>query len=154
MEYVVKENRIQKIIIESLQFLVMDNRIVLYNYCILDNHTYFIWQMKGEWLSSQVRRGFFKYIAQRFKKLLEVKYPKALNIFKSTQEDRIRQFWERHTLCVVLHTADVFEQKVNHIHINPVKAGLCIYSEEYIYSSAKYYENRIDEFNFPTHFNG
>jgi len=70
----------------------------------MDNHIHFMWQVKGEWLSSHLRRAFFKYIAQLFKKLLEVKYQKALNIFKSTQQDRIHQFWERDTLCVELYS--------------------------------------------------
>ncbi len=77
----------------------------------MDTHIHLIWQVQGEWLSSQVRRDFFKYTAQQFKKLLEQKYPKALYIFKSTQQDCIYQFWERHTLCVELHMPVAFEQK-------------------------------------------
>lgn len=149
-----KKDEFKQIIIDSLKFLVKEDRIILYAYCLMDTHIHLIWQVKGKWLSSQVRRDFFKYTAQQFKKLLEQKYPRALHIFKSTQQDRLYQFWERHTLCVELFTPVVFDQKVDYIHNNPVKAGLCRYPEEYVYSSAKYYLNAVDEFNFLSHYNG
>ena len=87
----------------------------------MDTHIHLIWQVKGKWLSSQVRRDFFKYTAQQFKKLLEQKYPRALRIFKATQQDRIYQFWERHTLCVDLFTPVVFKQKVDIFIIIPLR---------------------------------
>jgi len=34
---------------------------------------------------------------------------------------------------------------------NPVKAGLCKHAEDYKYSSAKFYETDIDDWEFITH---
>jgi putative transposase len=34
----------------------------------------------------------------------------------------------------------LFQQKLDYIHLNAVKTGLCNLPEEYIYSSANYYE--------------
>jgi putative transposase len=48
----------------------------------------------------------------------------------------------------------VFIQKLNYIHQNPVRAGLCSHAEEYKYSSAKFYETGIDNGGFLTHFTG
>jgi hypothetical protein len=48
----------------------------------------------------------------------------------------------------------VFDQKLEYIHYNPVKAGLCIYPEEYHYSSAKFYHTGIDDFKMLTHYSG
>ncbi len=50
-----------------------------------------------------------------------------------------------------LWTKEVFIQKIEYIHNNPVAAGLCIYPEEYKYSSAKFYDSGIDEFDMITH---
>jgi putative transposase len=47
-----------------------------------------------------------------------------------------------------LYTKEVFEQKLNYIHFNPVKAGLCSFPEEYYYSSANFYHSGIDIFGF------
>lgn len=43
-------------------------------------------------------------------------------------------------------------QKINYIHDNPVKAGLCKLPEEYKYSSASFYETGIKNWNFLTHY--
>ena len=42
-------------------------------------------------------------------------------------------------------------QKMEYIHNNPVVAGLCIYPEDYKYSSAKFYATGGDEFGIITH---
>ena len=42
----------------------------------------------------------------------------------------------------------MYQQKLNYIHNNPVKAGLCELPEEYKYSSAKFYELNINDWNF------
>ncbi len=61
------------------------------------------------------------------------------------------QIWERNPLSVDLWTKEVFIQKLEYVHYNPVAAGLCTYPEEYKYSSAKFYEAGVDEFEFLTH---
>ena len=42
-------------------------------------------------------------------------------------------------------------QKMEYMHYNPVKAGLCTFPEEYKYSSAKFYATGEDEFGIITH---
>ncbi len=63
-----------------------------------------------------------------------------LEEFKVDKKDRDYQFWKRRPLSVELYSELVYWQKIDYIHDNPVKAGLCKYPEEYKYSSAKYYE--------------
>jgi hypothetical protein len=45
-------------------------------------------------------------------------------------------------------------QKIDYVHFNPVKAGLCARPEDYFYSSARFYATGVDEFNMLTHYNG
>jgi len=40
---------------------------------------------------------------------------------------------------------------MEYIHYNSVATGLCNLPEEYKYSSAKFYETAVDEFNMLTH---
>jgi putative transposase len=44
----------------------------------------------------------------------------------------------------------VFNQKLDYIHYNSVKAGLCKLPEDYYYSSAKFYFNGVDAFDMLT----
>jgi REP element-mobilizing transposase RayT len=46
------------------------------------------------------------------------------------------QFWQQHNKPIVLNNAGIFEQKLNYIHLNPVKAGFVNCEEDYPYSSA------------------
>ncbi len=62
-----------------------------------------------------------------------------------------QEIWERNPLIIDLLTKEMFIQKMEYIHYNPVAAGLCAYPEDYKYSSAKFYETGVDEFEFLTH---
>ncbi len=66
--------------------------------------------------------------------------------------DREYQVWKRKPLSIELRSESVFVQKLEYIHYNPVKAGLCNFPEEYHYSSALFYEKGIDHFNMLSHY--
>ena len=50
--------------------------------------------------------------------------------------------WEHHSDKFLLTSEDMFMQKVNYIHNNPVKDGLVEHSEDYPYSSARIWNRR------------
>ena len=99
-----------------------------------------------------VQRDFLKYTAQRIKKDLQKNHTKVLAYFKVDAKDREYQFWERNPLPVELRSHPVFIQKLDYIHWNTVRAGMSILPEEYKYSSALFYENGIDNWNFLSHY--
>jgi putative transposase len=79
---------------------------------------------------------------------------KAEEKFKVNAKDRVYQIWERNSLSIDLFSPKVFYQKIDYLHFNPVKAGLCALPENYYYSSARFYETGTDEFNMLTHYKG
>jgi putative transposase len=139
-------------ILEELTFLVRSNKIILYAYCIMDNHIHLIWQIKGNTHPSIIKRSFFTRTALFFKKDLIINHPNVLEYFKSSQGDRTHHFWERRPLGIDLFTDKVFEQKLDYIHDNPVKADLCKNQEDYKYSSASFYLTGKDDWNILTHY--
>jgi hypothetical protein len=42
-------------------------------------------------------------------------------------------------------------KKLGYMHLNPVRAGVCKYAEEYHGSSALFYKTGVDNFGFLTH---
>ena len=54
-------------------------------------------------------------------------------------------------MSIDLGTKEMFIQKMEYIHYNPITAGLCVYPEDYKYTSAKFYETGEDEFGIMTH---
>ena len=106
----------------------------------MDNHIHIIWQVKGDIKTSEVQKQFLEGCSKHIKTDLELYHPNVLPFFKSSQNDRAHHFWKRCAKSMELYDDGIFEQKLDYIHHNPVKAGLCNLPEEYLYSSARYYQ--------------
>ena len=140
-------------IIKSLQSLVKQKRVWVYVFVIMSNHMHLIWQpLPGQTLHT-IQHSLLKYTAQEFKIGLQKNNLALLEQFKVNAKDRVYQFWERNSLSVELRFSKVFNQKLEYIHYNPVKAGLCALPEDYYYSSAKFYAAGVDDFGIVTHAN-
>jgi hypothetical protein len=85
---------------------------------------------------------------------LAIDNPSFLKQCKVNKTDREYQIWKRKPLSVELRSEKVFFQKLEYIHNNPVKAGVCINPEDYPFSSALFYEAGVDPFNMLTHYLG
>ena len=131
-------DRRKQIIMNSLEFLVAEERIWLYGYVIMPNHIHLLWNKQTDWLDKNVQQHFSKYTAQHFKWDMQ-NHGETLSIYKSTQSDRDYQFWERRPYKSTMYNRQVFEQKLDYIHNNPVRKGLCDLPEDYQYSSAGFY---------------
>ena len=148
-----KSDKYKDIVIETLRFLVNGERIRLIGFVIMSNHLHLIWQPLGEYLLKEIQHSFMTRTGQQIKLDLEKNHPAVLSHFKVKAKDRQYQFWERNSLGIELYTHEVFIQKLDYIHYNPVKAGLCQLPEAYYYSSAKFYYTGIDDFGILSHYN-
>ena len=145
-----KPEKYKIIIIQSLQYLVQEKRVILYGYVIMDNHIHLIWEPTKLYSLKHTQLSFMKFTAQKIKRDLEINHPKVLSNFLVELKDRTYQFWQRNPLCVDLYNIKISIEKLKYIHNNPVKAGLCKTPLEYKFSSAKFYNDLNDEFNFLT----
>ena len=117
----------------------------------MKNHIHLIWQTLPDSTPEMIQASFMKFTARKIKLDLVQQHPLVLEKFRVNAKDREYQFWERNPLSIDLFTNHVFMQKLEYIHWNPVKAGLCFLPEEYYYSSAKFYHTGIDNFGMLTH---
>jgi REP element-mobilizing transposase RayT len=149
-----KKDKYKDIIIESLRFLVKENRVVVYGFVIMPNHIHLIWQMREGINPSHLQRDFLKYTAQQIRFDLKNNHPQVLEHFKVDLKDRSYQIWENRPLSIPLWSQTVFKQKLDYIHKNPIqeKWKLVDIEEQYYYSSAKYYLLNEDDFGFITHY--
>ena len=148
-----KDNH-KDIIIDSLQFLVNDKRIELNAFVIMSNHIHLIWQALTGFTPSAIQASFMKYTAQQIKRSLIKNKPDILETFKVNKYDREYQIWKREPLGIELLNESMLKQKLEYIHCNPVRAGLCTVPEDYYYSSAKFYLDGTNSFEMLTHFSG
>ena len=147
-------NSHKEIIINCLQFLVKERRVVINAFVIMSNHIHLIWQPLAGHTPSSVQSSFMKYTARQLKLSLTTNNIELLEAFKVNKYSRAYQFWKREALSIELRTPAVFDQKQEYIHYNPVKAGLCIYPEDYYYSSAKFYYDGTDSFGILNRYRG
>jgi putative transposase len=149
-----QDNECKNIIMNSLRFLVEKERVRVFGFVIMSNHIHIIWQMLGDHKPEAVQRDFLKYTAQQIKFHLQIKEPQLLDKCKVQSKDRQYQIWKRNALSIDIYSEEVMIQKLNYIHLNPVKAGLVSLPEHYFFSSAAFYMLQKDQFGFISHYNG
>lgn len=149
-----KPDKYKKIITDSLDFLVANNRVKVYAFVIMPNHIHIVWQMKNNHQKEDVQRDFLKFTAQKIKYDLIENHPKVLAIFKVNQKGRQYQFWQNRPLSIELYTETVFEQKIEYIHKNPIqeKWQLSTLPEDYLFSNASFYLKNKNNWSFLSHY--
>ena len=151
---VLADDSYKNIVLDSLGFLTSGKRVNIFAFVIMSNHLHMIWQMLDEHKREDVRRDFLRYTGQQILKGLRMQQSDFLQELYVNAKDRKYQVWERNALSIPLYSDSFFHQKLDYIHNNPVRAGLCRYPEEYHYSSALFYYKNVKNFDFLTHYNG
>ncbi len=151
-KHLLSDDNLKMIIIDSWKYLVNNNKIKIYAFVIMPNHIHLIWNMLDLNGKESPAGSFAKFTAQQFQKYLKINNPYELNKYASQKSDRKFQFWKRDPLAIILSSHKSFQQKLNYIHNNPIieKWKLANSPEEYKWSSAKFYEFGIDEFEIIT----
>jgi REP element-mobilizing transposase RayT len=149
-------DKYKDIIIDSMRFLVKDNRVNIYAFVTMPNHIHLVWKVKNHLNPSDVQRDFLKFTAQSIKFDLQDNAPKLLRQFYVGAKDREYKIWERNPLTSRLPSVEIVEQKINYIHANPIRGKWALVKEitDYKYSSARFYYEGIDEWGFLTHYMG
>ena len=136
-------------IIESLKYCIEEKGLVLNAYVIMSNHLHLIAKVKNEGLSlTDIIRDMKRFTANKMYKALksddkESRRNWLLWIFESqgkkSNSNKNSKIWRHENHPVILDTNEIVEERLNYIHENPVKAGICYTAEDYVYSSAGVY---------------
>ncbi len=132
--------------------MVDKGRIWVYGFVLMPNHIHLMWRRQDAWLTRSTEQIFLKFTAQQIKFKIIDANPIELQNYKSTQDDREYQFWERRPFKATMYNRKIATQKLDYMHYNPVKAQLCYKPEDYRFSSYRYYELNEDEWGFITHY--
>ncbi|MES2732538.1 MAG: transposase [Bacteroidota bacterium] len=120
-KYLLKPDKYKDIIIQSLTFLTTKERVKVYGFVLMPNHIHLLWKINPPYTRAEVQRDFLKYTAQMIKYDLEQHHPQVLEKLQVSTTDRKYQFWERNPLSVYCYSPEITEQKLNYIHLNPLK---------------------------------
>jgi putative transposase len=141
-------DRYKNIIINSMRYMVSNNKVQLYAFAIMDNHVHILWHILHPHKREDVQRDLLKFTAQTMLHDLRDNHPALLANYYVGLKDREYQVWERNPLSIPVWSEEVVKEKLDYIHNNPVKAGYCTYPEDYKYSSAAVYQDLPSEWDF------
>jgi putative transposase len=146
----------KQIIIEALKNRVDRRLVTVYAFVIMPNHMHIIWQLHDGIIREDFQRDLLKFTARSILSFMRMNTDPHYVLLNVTAADRKYQVWERNSLNIDIYSEKFFFQKFNYLHNNPVhpKWLLTSSSENYRFSSARFYETGIDEFGLLTHYRG
>lgn len=119
----------------------------------MPNHIHLIWEMLEPNGKEMPNASFMKFTGHQFLVELRKNHPHLLPFFNVETTSRKHHFWQRNSLPFLLINEEALVQKLVYIHNNPLqeKWQLVDRAEDYVYSSARFYQTGNDEFEFLTH---
>jgi len=136
------------ILIDSLKYCAEHKGLHLHAYVIMTNHMHLIASVETGFMISNFVRDFKKFTAKQIlddvaNNKIESRRDWMLHQFAYYASRHARnekfQLWEHENHFVELSSPAFTQQKIDYIHLNPVRAGIVYRSEDYIYSSASNY---------------
>jgi REP element-mobilizing transposase RayT len=133
-----------QIVLDSFVWLQANTDFKLHAYVILENHLHFISSSSQH--SHRIQQ-FKSYTARRVIDILKERQASTLlqqlSYYKRKDKtDSEYQFWQEGSHPEEMSNADLFTQRLEYIHNNPVKRGYVDLAEHWRYSSARNYHGQ------------
>lgn len=136
----------RKVLIDNLIFYRENRGLELYGYVVMTNHMHLLIANSSEPLSDTIR-DYKKYTAKTILELIEDENESRrtwmLSQFRFSASKNSRnsryQFWQQHNQPEECVSNRFLDQKLDYIHMNPVKAGFVEEPHHWLYSSARNY---------------
>jgi len=130
------------IVLENFMFYQREQGLKIFSYVIMDNHIHIIASHQEN--LSQVIQNYKSFTAKKFLEKLKLDKRKwildLLKMYKSDFKLKSQfQFWEEGSHPKQIQNIEMFNQKTEYIHYNPVRRGMVEKEEDWNYSSAKNY---------------
>jgi putative transposase len=131
-------------IIRNLEYCREQKGLKIYAYCIMSSHSHMIIAHDEAELPA-ILRDFKSYTAKRIIEMIETSVTESrkdwlIHLFKYYakyhNQNSQYMFWQKTSHPTELITNQVFQQKLDYIHQNPVASGLVNDECSFVYSSA------------------
>ncbi len=154
-EHLLATDDFKNILLSSFQWLVKNKKCDINAFVLMPNHIHLLWKISDGFERKDVEGALFSFTAHEFKRYLKKNNFVHLEKYFVNNSDREYQFWQRNPMVKECWTKKFFQQKLNYIHFNPCQPhwNLAASPEEYKWSSARFYETGINDFDWLTHFN-
>lgn len=129
-----------KVIIDSLKYCQANKGLRLFEFVIMTNHLHLIARAKDGYKLSQIVSDFKKHTTREIIKLLAAdRRHYILSLLRHSFAKKLNydcQLWQDGNYPEIITTESFLFEKVNYIHLNPVRKGYVDLPEQWHYSSA------------------
>ena len=134
----------KEIIVDSLAYCQKEKGLTVHAWVIMTNHIHLIISSSTNSISN-IMRDFKKYTSKKIIAAIESNEKESrkdwlLSMFKyagtGNPGNKEYQFWKNEFHPVALDTPEKMAERLNYLHLNPVRAGLVWAAEAYKYSNA------------------
>ncbi|HRT90095.1 MAG TPA: transposase [Bacteroidales bacterium] len=133
----------RNIIIDNLEFCIQNKGLEIYAWVLMSNHLHLLLKSNTGNLSGTIR-DFKSYTGKMIINEIingtESRKEWMLKLFlrKSSDDNKHGQYqvWAHNNHAEIIDSDKFIEQKLEYIHMNPVRNGLVVRPEDYRYSSA------------------
>jgi len=134
------------IVIDSFRYAIEFNEFQLFAYVIMSNHIHLTANSAIGKLSNtigDIKKYTGKRIIETIQSMNESRSKWLLNRFefraKQHKKNKKYQVWTHENHAIHLYSTEFTAEKLDYLHQNPVKAGIVVNPEDYLYSSARNY---------------
>lgn len=136
-----------KVVSDSLSYCIHHKGLILNAWCIMTNHVHLIMRSETEKLQD-ILRDMKKFTSKKLVKtisehLQESRKGRMLRLFKkagkANSNNTYYQVWQQHNHPIELSNDQMVNQRLDYLHMNPVKAGFVEHPQDWLFSSAKNY---------------
>ncbi|MEN8247766.1 MAG: transposase [Bacteroidota bacterium] len=129
------------IVIDSLNFCQQNKGLEVYAWVIMPNHIHMVIGRNGKLTLSQIIQDFKRHTSSKIRKYLQndsgsIMYQILVMQGLGNTRNTDFQLWQQHSHPVEVSSDKMFDQRVDYIHMNPVKAGLVEFPVDWKWSSA------------------
>jgi REP element-mobilizing transposase RayT len=143
---VFRTNALKEVACKALDEARRSGGFALFAYVILPEHLHVL--ADGTLKASETLRYINGILGHRvISYLKEGGFTASLEKLRAARKDRRHEYSvvDHHSNALSVFSEGVFMQKVNYIHLNPLRAGLVERAEDYRWSSARCWSGRITE---------
>ena len=138
------------IFLESIKYCQKEKGLEVGAWVIMSSHVHMIIGTKGENKLEDIIRDLKSYTSRHIRKYMENNPYESRKEWmlwmmqragKKKSNNKDFQFWQQHNHPIEISTLDILESRLTYIHNNPIEAGLVENGKDWLYSSARDYED-------------
>tara|TARA_Y100000588_G_C13868085_1_gene759099 strand:- start:201 stop:752 length:552 start_codon:yes stop_codon:yes gene_type:complete len=140
----------RNILLDSIKYCQQEKGLLIGAWCIMTSHMHMAIGTNGQMPLEHIIRDFKSYTARHIRKYIEASPYESrkewmMTIMKQAGEQKSNnkdfQFWQQHNHPIELSDITITKQRVDYIHNNPVTAGFVDKPTDWLFSSARDYED-------------